>query len=87
MAFGTGSEFLFIAGHDFMIVWLTGALSENREGFSSTAADDFVPVIATGTRTDVICKDPGLLDYKYYYLECSVNQQSCGGVCVRPDCL
>lgn len=48
MAFGTGSELLFIEGQDFMIVWLARVLTENRAGFSSSSAAAFVSVIAPG---------------------------------------
>lgn len=37
-----------------MIVWLARVITENRAGFSSSAAADFVSVIAPGSWTDVI---------------------------------
>lgn len=49
MAFGTGSELLFIEEQDFTIVWLARVITENRAGFSSSAADEFVSVVAPGT--------------------------------------
>lgn len=49
MAFGTGSELLFIEGQDFMIVWLGRVITENRVGFRSCAATDFVSVVAPGS--------------------------------------
>ena len=48
MAFGTGSELLFIEGQDFMIVWLARVITENRVCLSSSTAADFVSVTAPG---------------------------------------
>lgn len=47
MAFGTGSELLFIGGQDFMIVWLATVITENS--CSSSGAADFVTVTAPGS--------------------------------------
>lgn len=49
MAFGTGSGLLFIGGQDKTIVRLAGVITENRDGFSSSAAADFVSVLARGS--------------------------------------
>lgn len=49
MAFGTGSGLLFIEGQDKTIVWLAGVITENGVSFSSSAAADFVSVIASGS--------------------------------------
>lgn len=61
MAFGTGSGLLFIGGQDKTIVRLAGVITENRAGFSSSAAADFVSVLARGSWTDVIYTDSGSL--------------------------
>lgn len=49
MAFGTGSGLLFIEGQDKTIVWLARVITESGVGFSSSAAADFVSVIASGS--------------------------------------
>lgn len=62
MAFGTGSQLLFIEGQDLMIVWRARVITENRVGFSSSAAPDFVTVMFLGVvnRCDLL-RDSGLL--------------------------
>lgn len=61
MAFGTGSQRLFIGGQDKTIVGLAGVITGNRAGSSGSAAADFVAVLARGSGTDVICTDCGSL--------------------------
>lgn len=48
MAFGTGSESLFIEGQDFTNVWLASAITQNRAGLRSSAADDSESDMAAG---------------------------------------
>lgn len=61
MAFGTGSGLLFIEGQDKTIVWLAGVITENGVSFSSSAAADFVSVIASGSWTDVYTESGSLV--------------------------
>ena len=49
MAFGTGSRLLLIEGQDFAVVWRARLITENRAGFSSSAAAEFVSVVAAGS--------------------------------------
>lgn len=69
MAFGTGSEELFIEGQDFMIVWLARVITENRAGVLVAAANS-VAVIAAGSWTDVIYKHTP--DYRFKTTSCGL---------------
>lgn len=70
MAFGTGSELLFIEGQDFLIVWRATVATENRVGFSWTAAVLLLPQVLDVNRCD-LPTDAGLLVgvMQYSYLQ------------------
>lgn len=89
MAFGTGSGLLFIEGQDKTIVWLARVITESGVGFSSSAAADFVSVIASGSWTDVMYTDSGSLVFKVPLLTVLVNYSSMLNVAVLlfgPQC-